>query len=73
MSTDPAKNKPWDHEVPCWLEAAEFDFTAATPSEHGVPVGGLEICTTVHEQTELVRLQGRSRRALRDPGRPAEA
>jgi hypothetical protein len=54
MSTESPKNDPRDDEVPCrLLDVAEFDFSAATPPEPGVPVGGLEICATVQEQTEI--------------------
>jgi len=54
MSTEPPKNDPRDYDVPCTLlDAAEFDFSAATPPGQGVPVGGLEICATVQEQTEI--------------------
>jgi hypothetical protein len=52
MSTESARNDPQDGEALCWLDAAEFDFSAEPP-EHGVPVGGLEICATIQEQTEL--------------------
>lgn len=54
MSTEPPKIGSRDCEVPCrLLDAAEFDFSAATPAEQGVPVGGLEACATVQEQTEI--------------------
>jgi hypothetical protein len=54
MSTEPPKTDPGDEEVPCrQLDPAEFDFSAATPFEQNAPVGGLEICTTVQEQTEI--------------------
>jgi hypothetical protein len=54
MSTEPPTNKPRDDEAPCrLLDATEFDFATATPPEKGVPVGGLETCATVQEQTEI--------------------
>jgi hypothetical protein len=37
----------------CWLDAAEFDFSAATPAPEGFPAGGLEICATIQEAMEI--------------------
>jgi hypothetical protein len=38
MSTKSPKSEPGDYEIPCrMLDAAEFDFSAATPPEQSAP------------------------------------